>query len=144
MQEEIEEEPKEEPKEEPEEEETEEEVVVVEEEKPEYTGEKKSWGGKGGKGGRGSFSKGSAMRVENKAFIKNQLEKEDYVNRDADYYHGGAYYYSSDYNSYYTPVTKRRKEEDRSFNSFTCSAFDFECLPCDADHQVVAASCDTH
>lgn len=143
MQEEVEQEPTEEVKEEePKEEETEE--VVVVEEAPASTGEKKAWGGKGGKGGRGSFSKGSAMRVENKAFIKNQLEKEDYVNRDADYYHGGAYYYSSDYNSYYTPVTKRRKEEDRSFNSFTCSAFDFECLPCDADHQVEAASCDTH
>jgi hypothetical protein len=56
-------------------------------------------------GGRGKFNKGSAMRVENRAFIKNQLEKEDYINRDADYYHGGEAYYSTDYNSYHVPVT---------------------------------------
>lgn len=53
--------------EQPLEEETQEpEVEVVEEEaEPKATGEKKSWGG------RGTFSKGSAFRVENKAFIKN-------------------------------------------------------------------------
>lgn len=53
--------------EEPLEEETPEpEVEVVEEEtEAKDTGVKKSWGG------RGTFSKGSAFRVENKAFIKN-------------------------------------------------------------------------
>lgn len=34
---------------------------------------KKSWGV------RKRFSRGSSKRVENKAFIKNQLEKEDYL-----------------------------------------------------------------
>ena len=121
--------------EEPEEEEPEEEEIVKELDQEETEsastgttgGAKKSWGG------RGKFSKGSAMRVENKAFIKNQLEKEDYINRDADYYHGGEHYYSTDYNSYYTPVTKRRSKEDRSFNTFTCSTFDYDCTPCESD-----------
>jgi hypothetical protein len=40
-------------------------VEVSEEKKPENTGPKKSWSG------RGKFNKGSAMRVKNKAFIKN-------------------------------------------------------------------------
>jgi len=84
------------------------------------------------------------MRVENKAFIKNQLEKEDYVNRGADYYHGGEHYYSADYNSYYTPVTKRRKKEDRSFNSFTCSTFDYDCVPCETDEHHTEAACEKH
>lgn len=66
------------------------------------------------------------------------------MNRDADYYHGGTHYYNKDYNSYYTPVTKRKSKEDRSFNSFTCSAFDYECTACDADHQHEAAACEKH
>lgn len=86
----------------------------------------KSWGSLGG---RAKFQKGSQMRVNNKAFIKNQLEKQDYVSRDADYRHGGdEHMYNSDYNSYYVPVTRRRGKT--SFNTFTCSTFDYDCQPC--------------
>jgi len=116
---------------------------VLDKDKADLVKDKKTKGPLKAWGGRAKFSKGSAMRVENKAFIKNQLEKEDYINRDADYYHGGATHgYNSDYNSYYTPVTKRRKKADRSFNTFTCSTFDYDCLPCTKYEDIHA--CDKH
>jgi len=102
-----------------------------------YTGNKKSWGST-----RKRFSRGSAARVENKAFIKNQMEKEDYVN--GDYYHsGGKYYYSSTYNKYYSPNPKHQNHANSKFSTFTCSSFDWDCNKCEKNHLEIT-NCKEH
>lgn len=99
---------------------------------------KKSWNV------RSRFNKGSAQRVkDNYDFVKNQIEKEEYMNGG---YHGRAgtnFYYgqnepvSSRYN---TPVS-RTKHNDRNFNTFTCSAFDWDCKYCNDRTRRERANC---